>query len=334
MILLKRVIVLSCLLMIVFDASAQGFTTKSKEVKLMGCRFVFRVVAENETIAWEAINAGIAEITRIENLISSWDPSSQTSEINRNAGIQFVKVEDELFNLIQRSLKISELTNGAFDISFASMDRIYTFDRLEKELPPEEIIQNAKALIDWKNIELNMENSSVKLSKVGMKIGFGAIGKGYAANRAKAIIESINGVYGGIVNASGDLSIWGKSSDKVNEWNIKISDPSDPSRILADITVNNTSVITSGDYEKYFISNGKRYAHIIDPKTGLPTTGIKSATIICNDAEIGDALATSVFVLGKEDGLYLINKLKGVEAILVTDDNTIVHSENLKLNYY
>lgn len=328
-----KIILIGCLLTSFFTSSAQEYVTASKEVKLMGCRFVFRVVADDEATAWKAINAGISEITRIENLISSWDPASQTSEINRNAGLQFVRVDKELIDLIQRSLKISELTHGAFDISFASMDRIYDFDRQEKELPPQEIIQNAKALINWQNIELDKNTLSVKLAEKGMKIGFGAIGKGYAANRAKEIIESIQGVHGGIVNASGDLSIWGKSSDKINEWNIKISDPSNPDKILADLTVNNTAVITSGDYEKYFTSGGKRYSHIIDPKSGLPTSGVKSVTIICNDAEIGDALATSVFVLGIEDGLYLINKLNGVEAIIVTDDNTIVHSAKLKLNY-
>lgn len=300
----------------------------------MGCRFVFRVVADDKATAWKAINSGIDEITRIEKLISSWDPNSQTSEINKNAGIQSVEVDQELFSLINRSIKVSELTHGAFDISYASMDRIYAFDSQEKVLPSQDVIQEARALINWQKIELDEQKSSVKLTEKGMKIGFGAIGKGYAANKAKEIIESIPGVHGGIVNASGDLSIWGKSSDKINEWNIKISDPSDPDKILADLMVHNTSVITSGDYEKYFTSGGKRYSHIIDPKSGLPTTGIKSVTIICNDAEIGDALATSVFVLGKEDGMYLINKLKGVEAIIVTDENTIIHSENLQLNYY
>ena len=331
---LLQVFLIGCLLASFFSGSAQGYVTESKEVKLMGCRFVFRVVADDETTAWKAINAGIDEITRIEKLISSWDPASQTSEINRNAGIQSIKVDKELFDLIQRSLKISQLTHGAFDISFASMDRIYSFDQLEKELPDQEIIQNARVLINWQNIVLDEQKLSVSLAEKGMKVGFGAIGKGYAANKAKQVIEAIPGVHGGIVNASGDLSIWGKSSDKVNEWNIKISDPSDPDKILADLMVNNTSVITSGDYEKYFTSEGKRYSHIIDPKSGLPTSGIKSVTIICKDAEIGDALATSVFVLGKEDGMYLINKLKGVEAIIVTDENDIIHSENLKLNYY
>lgn len=329
-----KIILVVCLSVTSFKGTAQQLATESKEVKLMGCRFVIRVVADDKATAWKAINAGIDEITRIENLISSWDPNSQTSAINNNAGIQAVVVDRELFELINRSLKISELTHGAFDISFASMDRIYAFDKQEKELPSQEIIQKAKALIDWQKVELDEQKSSVKLSEKGMKIGFGAIGKGYAANKAKEVIASIPGVHGGIVNASGDLSIWGKSSHKINEWNIKISDPSDPEKILADLMVNNTSVITSGDYEKYFTSEGKRYSHIIDPISGLPTSGIKSVTIICNDAEIGDALATSVFVLGKADGMYLINKLKGVEAIIVTDENAIIPSENLQLNYY
>lgn len=329
-----KLVFVACLILSFFSSKGQDVVTESKEVKLMGCRFAFRVVAEDEATAWKAIEAGISEIDRIEKLISSWDPKSQTSEINRMAGEQAVIVDRELFNLIQRAVKISELTNGAFDISFASMDRIYSFDREEKALPSSETINNARALIDWKNIVLDDNSSSVKLKEKGMKIGFGAIGKGYAANRAKHVMETIPGVMGGIVNASGDLSIWGESSHKMNEWNIKISDPSDPNRILADIMVQNTSVITSGDYEKYFTTEGKRYAHIIDPQSGLPTTGIKSTTIICQDAEIGDALATSVFVLGVEDGMYLINALNGVEAIIVTDENTIVHSDNLKLNYY
>lgn len=325
---------LSCLLFSFLTSFGQEFYTASKEVKLMGCRFSFRVVGESETAAWNALNSGIAEINRIEKLISSWDPNSQTSEVNRNAGIKAIQVVPELFGLIQRSLKISELTQGAFDISFASMDRIYHFDRSEKELPTVDVINKAKALIDWQNIVLDVEHQTVMLTQKGMKIGFGAIGKGYAANKAQEIIESRPGIVGGIVNASGDLSIWGRSAEEVNTWNIKISDPTDPNRIMADIEVGNTSVVTSGDYEKYFTSEGKRYAHIIDPKTGLPTTGIKSVTIICKDAEIGDALATSVFVLGTEEGIYLINKLNGVEAIIVTDQNTLVHSDNLKLNYY
>ena len=314
--------------------NTQSLVSESKEIKLMGCRFVINVVADNKHQAWDAINVGIEEITRIEKRISSWDPLSQTSTINKAAGIKPVIVDKELFELIARASKISELTNGAFDISFASMERIYEFDKKEKQFPPKSRIDKARASINWQNIILNRKISSVFLKEKGMKIGFGGIGKGYAANKAKKIMESMPGVHGGIVNASGDLIIWNQSGSSETGRNIKISDPNNANNILADLNVNNTAVVTSGDYEKYFTCDGKRYAHIIDPKSGYPTTGIKSVTIICQDAEIADALATSVFVLGKEEGLYLINKLSNIEAIIIDDNNKLYHTDKLKLNYY
>ena len=329
-----RLLISSCILVVGLPSNTQSLVKKSKELKLMGSRFVITAIAENGDIAIDAINKGIAEIKRIEGLISSWDPSTQTSLINRNAGKTPVVVDQELFDLINRAKKISELTNGAFDISFASMAHLYTFNKEEQPLPDPTIINAAKSKINWKKIILDHEKLSVFLKDEGMKIGFGGIGKGYAADRAKKVIESIAGVAGGIVNASGDLSIWGKISENSDSWNIKIANPRDISEPLAYIKVKNTAVVTSGDYEKYFTWKGQRYSHIIDPKSGIPTVGIKSATIICPGAEIGDALATSIFVLGVEEGLYLINQLKGVEAFVITDDDQILTSENIELNYY
>jgi thiamine biosynthesis lipoprotein len=315
------------------NISIIGQFSTSKEIGLMGCRFVINVTAEDETIAWQAIHTGIAEIQRIESLISSWKPTSQTSDIVRNAGIKPVVVDEELLNLIERAGKISKLTQGAFDISFASMDRIYTFDGKNHELPAEDTLKKAISLIDWQKIAIDHKNKTVFLPSQHMKIGFGGIGKGYAANRAKAKMAEIPGVQGGIVNASGDLFIWGKQADGSENWNIQISDPQNPDVSLANLDVKNTAVVTSGNYEKYFFNNGNRYAHIINPRTGLPTTGIKSATVICPDAEIADALATSIFVLGKEDGIFLIDNLNGIEAIIVTDDDKIITSKNIQLNY-
>ena len=299
----------------------------------MGSRFEITAIAENDTIAWEAINAGIAEIERIEKLISSWDKNSQTSEIIRQAGIGPVVVDRELYDLVYRAKKISKLTQGAFGISYASMDRIWFFDGSMKEMPSAKTIDEARAKINWEHIILNPETHSVFLKDKGMKIGFGAIGKGYAANRAKAIMENINGIYGGGVNASGDLITWGKSN-RDEGWTVKIADPKNKEKPLGWLSVKNMAIVTSGDYERYVQFNGKRYAHIIDPRTGYPTTGIKSVTIVCPDAEVADALATSVFVLGKLKGLELINQLNGVECLLVTDDDNVFTSENLKLNYY
>jgi len=166
-----------------------------------------------------------------------------------------------------------------------------------------------------------------------MKIGFGAMGKGYAADKAKAIMQAMEGIEGGLVNAGGDLIAWGNSGP-TKSWNIKIADPKDKQKMLAYIKLQNQAVVTSGDYEKFVQFDGIRYAHIIDPRTGYPTTGIKSVTVISRDAEVSDALATAVFVMGKETGLSLMNDIKGVEGLIVTDEDQLLTTINLKLNYY
>jgi len=295
----------------------------------MGCRFELTAIGGNDTVAWEAIRGGITEIKRIEKLISSWDKNSQTSAINQQAGIKPVKVDKELFDLVVRAKKISKLTNGAFDISFASMDRIWKFDGSMQKMPADEIVKNAAKKINWQDIIVDYEHQTVFLKRKNMKIGFGAIGKGYAANRAMQIMKKF-AIQGGVVNVSGDLISWGKSENP-NGWTIKIADPKDKNKVLGILETNDLAVVTSGDYEKFVTFNGQRYAHIIDPRTGYPTTGIKSVTIICPDAEVADALATSVFVLGKEEGLNLINRLKSVEGLIVTDEDEVLTSNKLKL---
>ena len=299
---------------------------------LMGSRFEITAVSEDETLAKASIQAGIGEIKRIERLISSWDANSQTSKINLNAGMMPIKVDKELFDLIYRSLKISRLTQGAFDISYASVDNIWKFDGSVTEPPSLEEIKNSVTKINYQNIILNSEQSTVYLKESGMKVGFGAIGKGYAANRAADIMKAM-GIKGGVVNASGDLITWGKQENG-GDWRIGISSPKDINKVFSWLVVSDMAVITSGNYEKYFMHEGQRYSHIIDPKTGYPTTGIKSVTIVCPDAELADALATSVFVLGQENGLSIINSLKGIECLIITDENRVITSDNLKLNYY
>lgn len=299
----------------------------------MGSRFEITAMADKEEIAEKAVTDAIKEIERIESLISSWKETSQTSDINRNAGIKAVKVDFELFSLIERSLKVSQITDGAFDISFASMDRLYTFDKAEYPLPPDNDLAKATEKINWHNIILNKEDQSVFLKEEGMKIGFGAIGKGYAANKAKQLISQIKGVKGGVINASGDLIVWG-ANGKENGWPIQISNPKNIEKSIGWLSIKDMSVVTSGNYEKYFTHNNTRYAHIIDPKTGLPTTGIKSATVICPDAELGDAIATSVFVMGPNKAIDFINTLKNFEALIITDNDEVLTSKNLKLNKY
>ncbi len=303
----------------------------TKVLLLMGSRFELTAVSPDEKKATNAIDAGVTEIKRIEKLISSWDKNSQTSEIIRNAGIKPVVVDQELFNLIRRSLKISRLTKGAFDISYASMDKIWRFDGEMKELPDSNAVAASVAKIDYKNIILNPEKRSVYLADEGMKIGFGAIGKGYAANKALDIMAKMD-LKGALVNASGDLISWGKDEGG-KDWKIGIVNPQNKEKIFSWLSINETAVVTSGNYEKFVTIKGKKYSHIINPKTGYPVRGLSSVSIICPNAELADALATSVFVLGKEKGLELINKLKGIECLIVTDKQELITSENLHLDY-
>lgn len=301
----------------------------TKTLKLMGSRFDISVVANSELEGNSYIDMAVAEITRIEKLISSWDEQSQTSEINRNAGIKPVMVDDELFQLIKRAIKISKLTNGAFDISYASMDKVWFFDGSMKEMPTEEAIKNSVAKVGYQNIILDETNHSVFLKLEGMKIGFGAIGKGYAADRAKALLQS-KGVTSGIVNASGDLNAWGTQPDG-NDWMVAIVNPLNKNNVFSWMPIHNSAVVTSGNYEKYVKINNVLYTHIIDPRTGYPATGILSATIFTANAELADALATSIFVMGVETGLDFVNQLNGVECIIVDKDNKIRTSKNINL---
>lgn len=302
----------------------------NKTLKLMGSRFDITVVAKNQLIGNEYIDVAIDEISRIEKLISSWDTNSQTSEINRNSGIKPVIVDKELFQFIQRCLKISKLTDGAFDISYASMDKIWHFDGTMTEMPSEDEIKKSVEKVGYQNIILNEENSSVFLKLKGMKIGFGAIGKGYAADKAKALLIK-KGVTAGIINASGDLNTWGTQPNE-KDWMVAIVNPLNKEKVFSWMPVNNSAVVTSGNYEKYVKFNNVLYTHIIDPRTGYPATGILSVSIFTKTAELADALATSIFVMGKETGLNFINQLKGVECIIVDQNNNIITSNNIKLN--
>ncbi len=296
----------------------------------MGSAFTFTAVHENPELAWESIVAGMEECSRIEALISSWTDDSETSEVNRNAGIQAVKVSKELFDLVFRCLKVSDLSNGYFDISFASIEKVWKFDGSMTELPDEESLKASVAKINYKNIELDAVNQSIFLREKGMRIGFGAIGKGYAADRAKKIMKA-KGALSGVVNAGGDLKAWGKRPDGEN-WSIGITDPIDKTKIKSYLNISDRAVVTSGNYERFAEIDGKRYCHIIDPKTGWPVEGLQSVTVICSDGELADALATTVFVLGESDGLRLINHLEGVECIIVNNKNKMIYSNNVELN--
>jgi thiamine biosynthesis lipoprotein len=298
--------------------------------KLMGNAFEITVVAEDATWANEKIDMVIAEIRRIEKLLTSFNESSQTNHINQQAGIAPVQVDREVFELIHRSIKISKLTDGAFDITYGSIDkRLWNFDKTMTELPDETTAKEMVKLINYRNVILEETGCTVFLKEKGMRIGFGGIGKGYAAERAKTLLIK-EGVRAGIVNAAGDLTAWGTQSNH-QPWTIGIANPNNAHLPFSYLNITDMAVATSGNYEKFITINGKKYAHTINPKTGLPVTGIKSVTIISPNAEIADAMATPVTIMGIKAGLYLINQVQHIECIIIDDHNKIYTSKNIHL---
>ncbi|QDK79812.1 FAD:protein FMN transferase [Spirosoma sp. KCTC 42546] len=299
--------------------------------RLMGNRFELSVVSSDADWANTCLDAAIEEIRRIERILTTFSDDSQTNQINANAGIQPVQVDLEVFALIERSLRLSALTQGAFDITYGSIDkRFWNFDTTMTALPDPKTAKRMIRLINYRNVILDADKHTVFLKEKGMRIGFGGIGKGYAAEQAKHVLRE-RGVESGIVNASGDLTTWGMQPNG-QPWTIGIADPNLATRqAFSYLAISNMAVATSGSYEKYALINGKRYAHTIDPKTGYPVSGIKSVTIIAPNAELADALATPVLVMGVRVGLDLINQMKHI-ACIVIDDNDVLHtSTNIRL---
>jgi thiamine biosynthesis lipoprotein len=299
-------------------------------LKLMGNRFEISVVADNRNWAENQIDLAIAEIQRIEKLLTTFTDDSQTNRINANAGIAPVKVDREVFDLIVRSLKISELTQGAFDITYGSIDKsLWNFDLSMKSLPDAATAQASVRLINYRNVILDNEYTTVFLKEEGMRIGFGGIGKGYAADKAKVVLQQ-NGVKSGIVNAAGDLVTWGTQPNG-KAWTIAIADPDQETTPFSTLNISNMAIATSGNYAKYVVIDGKKYSHTIDPKNGLPVSGIKSVSIIGPSAEFADAMATPVTVMGAYVGLDLINQLQNVACVIITDDSKVYTSKNINI---
>jgi thiamine biosynthesis lipoprotein len=301
-----------------------------RPAKLMGNHFEITIVGDDQQWADARINAAIAEISRIEKLLTTFDENSQVSAVNAQAGIAPVAVDAEVFELIRRSLKIAAITDGAFDITYGSIDkRLWNFDRTMQQLPDTDTARKMIRLINYRNVLLDEQAGTVMLKEKGMRIGFGGIGKGYAADRAKALLQE-QGVTSGIVNASGDLVAWGHDASG-QPWKVGIADPDHADQPFSYLPISDMAIATSGNYEKYVVIGGKKYSHTINPRTGLPVTGIKSVTIIAPNAELADAMTTPVMIRGIKAGLGMINQIRGLACILIDDNNNIYSSANIHL---
>ena len=289
-------------------------------IRLMGSDF--ELIATDE--APQRLQEGVAEIKRIEALLTEFNDTSVTAQLNAHAGITPVTVPSEVYQLIQRCVQLSTITQGAFDITAGALKRLFNFKQDHFQWPEAAALKQALLHTGYHRITL-LDNNRIFLQQQGMQIGFGAIGKGYAADKVKALWLAA-GVTSGVINASGDLTAWGKP------WKIGIAHPDDPDKMLLWLPVQNAAVATSGNYEQYVVRNGVRYSHNIDPRTGKPVSYIKSVTVISPSAELSDALATAVTVMGPSVGLDFINQLPDVHCIIIDGKNNVFQSENIQIH--
>lgn len=296
----------------------------------MGCDFELIVLEEDEIRAQMVLQKGIEEIQRLEELLSEFKPASQTTLINQLAGKHPVKTDHETYLLIKRCKEISRLTQGAFDITISPLKKLYQFKNRSITFPSQQNISTALKKTGYQHIQL-MENDQVSFQKEGMQISFAAVGKGYAADCVIKLWKQMR-IRSGVINASGDLTLTGERADG-SSWKVGIAHPDKRNEIILWIPVKEGAVATSGDYEQYFMHEGIRYSHNINPLTGKPLTGIKSVTVVSSNAELCDALCTAVYVMGVEVGLHFINQLPHTHCLIIDEANQFHHSKNLNIAY-
>lgn len=287
-----------------------------KETRLlMGTAVEIQVVAAEESRAREAIRRGFDEIIRIEKKMGWRQAQSDISRINRAAGKQEVTLDQEMFDFLERALNLCSNTEGAFNIAIGPLTRLWNFDAGGENVPEEEFIQERLAAVDFKGIVLDKKKRVVGLPFSGMFLDLGGIAKGYAVDRATEVLKS-QGISSGIVDAGGDMRVFGmKPGGEL--WHLGIRDPSNMDKVLATFRITDRAVVTSGDYERFFIKDGFRYHHIIDPYTGYPARGCRSVTVIAKTAFLADAMATAVFVRGSVKGFRLLQDHSGLEGVII-----------------
>jgi FAD:protein FMN transferase len=265
------------------------------------------------------------EMSRIEQLMSTYLPDSEISRINRAAGKEAVPVSPEVEEVIREGIFWSEQSGGVFDITVEPLVQLWDFEGENQIIPSNNTIRKTASLVNYKNIEI--KDHTVRLKRRGMALNVGGLAKGYAVDRAISVLRGR--VSSGIVNAGGDLFAFGYKSKKTS-WNIGLQHPRKPTELLASFAVNNQAIATSGDYQRYFVKDGVRYHHIFDPQTGRPARLMISATVITTEVMDADALATAAFVMGPDKAIEWVDAMDNVEAMLVLEDGSIRYSKQFR----
>ena len=315
--------------MLAVKTLTNNLTTYRRSVRLMGDKFEISVVGNDPLLADEQIDIAINEINRVEKLLSAFSEDSHINQINRNAGIEPVKANAEIFRLIDRALQISELTHGAFDITYFTGTGYTGDDAALAENADVKIAPSPVMLTNYKNVVVDAAKQTVFLKEKGMRIGFGANSKGYAADRAKYILQ-MSGVSSGVINAGGDLLTWGTQPNQ-KPWTVAAADPEQRKQPFAHLDISNMAFATSVNAEKYASISNKKFVSVMAAKKGFPVSEITSVSIISPTAELSDAMASPLINIGVNAGLYLINQLNQIACIIIDDQNRIYTSKDVSI---
>jgi thiamine biosynthesis lipoprotein len=312
---------LSMLLLVPLCARAEWF---QREEAIMGTRVAVELWSDDAALARRAMDAVIAEMNRTDELMSTYKPESQLSQVNAHGFERPVKVDREIIEVVTRSFEFSRLSDGAFDVTYASVG--YLYDYRAHQHPTGEQIAAALPAVDWRQVEVDPKANTIRFLKPDMRIDLGGIAKGYAVDRSIELLRGM-GIRHAMVNAGGDTRLLGDRRGK--PWIVGIRDPRNEGRVVTRLPLADEAVSTSGDYERYFEEDGVRHHHILVPGSGKSASEVRSVTILGSDATQTDGLSTTVFVLGVERGMRLVSRLPGVEAVIVDKDGRIYYSDGL-----
>jgi len=293
----------------------------------MGTLVKITVVARSESIAQAAATAGFAEIRRLEELMSTWIPTSELSRVNTSAGVMPVSVSPETMTVVQGSIQVAEMTHGGFNIAIGPA--VDAWNVIEgRRIPTESVLAALRPLVDLKSVHVDVGERTIFLGKAGMRIDVGGIGKGYAADQAVMAMKKA-GASAGVVALSGDIKTFGQLPGG-KKFPVGIQHPRKEGEVLVFIDLEDEAISTAGDYERFFERDGVRYHHILDPKTLQPARGCQAVTVVAREGIWADGLDTGIFVMGAESGMQLVEALPDVEAIIVDHEGSVHVSSGLR----
>lgn len=301
--------------------------TVQKTEAIMGTDVTVTVVAKTTADGEAAVDAAMAEVKRFDRMMSLYKDDSEITKVNMAAGKNPVKVSPEMIEVVEAARRVSELTDGAFDVTVGPLVVLWQMRLKEGKVPTESEIKKIRALVDYRNIVVDKKASTIFLKKPGMIMDFGGCAKGYVADKVAEMLKR-RGIDNAIVALAGDIRVMGHRPDG-SPWRIGVQHPRDKDKVMAILDLSDKYISTSGDYERFKIVHKKRYQHILDPHTGRPSSGMESVTLIADKGAVGDPLTTALFILGAEKGMRIVKNL-GYEAVFVDDKGQVVMTPGIK----